>query len=279
MKKHNIQYALLGCLLTLSATAQAAFIEYTTSFTANNFLSNTTTTGYSLSDSGTTLGIANLSRFDSSLGTLTGVDISFTSDWTHSTYASAYDSTAERITHSYTHTYSCGWFSTCSETRYYYTYSNDTYINASSTNNLSLSLIDPSSATNTTVDYNSTVCSSAVSSSSSVSCTANDQSTGVFTGSLDLSTFDLSQFITSDPTIDPLIFNLSNLTSISGTCDNSDPGDTCSARATSSWFGDITVGYTYDDTQVPEPTSLLLLSTGLLGLGVRRKLRQKRRAA
>jgi hypothetical protein len=267
MKRTFTGFALTCGLLAMAASAQAGYIEYSTDFSANNARVQTYTSGSGLSGTNATVATTNLSRFDSGLGTLTGVEISFTSEWNHSTYATARDTSSEYTVRSYTYSYSCGWGRTCYGTSYYRDYRNDTWVHANAYNSLSLSLIDPAAVTNSLLDTNYVSCSRYSNGTSYLYCNDTDATSGTFDDLLDLSGFDLSQFVTSDALLNPLVFQMRNNTSVRGSCDNNDNGDYCTARTISDWGGTITVGYTYDEvTSVPEPEGLLLLSIGLLGL-------------
>lgn len=252
-----------------AASAQAAVIEYSSGFASNNTSNYSTTTGRTFGDSSVERTNINLSRFDSSLGTLTGVQISFTSNWDHYSSASAYDSSAQSTRH--TRNYSCGTFGWSTCTRSYYTYSNDTYVSSNSNATFTVSLDDPHQTTRTDYDSNYDSCGrsySNSSSSSSVSCNDRTNDTNnSFDGVLDLSSFDLSEFIGDDD----LDLSFTNSATFNANCDNNDAGDRCTAYNDSYWRGTVTVAYTYD---VPEPGTLSILALGLMGLGLARK-RQK----
>jgi hypothetical protein len=106
-----------------------------------------------------------------------------------------------------------------------------------------------------------------------VSCSDSDFTSNVFNGILNLNSYNLDDFIG----IPDILLAFTNTTSLSGTCDNNDLGDKCSAYSNAYWTGSVSVAYTYDEhpiQSVPEPSTFLLLGAGLLGLsfvGKRRK--------
>ena len=260
--KNLIRNICAGILLSTSIAANALVIEQTNSFSNNNLgLSNTTTTGSYGSDSANTFDSLVFDRFDTSLGQLTDVEISFTSDFSHYSYASAYDNSAER----YAYERHCSWGS-C---HYHYRYRNDTFVRSNTQNILSVTLTDPSSTGESSTDYNYDACSRSAITSGSVGCSDSEITNGAFNGSLDLGAFSLSQFEANG--IDDLL-NLSfqNHANISLSCDNNDSGDTCSGYNNSWWNGSVSVTYTYDPNTIPVPATLSLFLVGL-GLMIRRK--------
>ncbi|MDT0627628.1 choice-of-anchor E domain-containing protein [Alteromonas sp. W364] len=241
----------------LSLTSHAAIIEYNSSFSTNNTSNYNTTYGYSFGDSNLTSSSLSLARFDSGLGTLTDVEVSFTSEWDHFSYASAYDNSSERSSYR-----DCNWWGSCST---YYRYRNDTFVNMTSSADFSLSLIDPFQSTSATRDSNYDNCSRSYSTSGSVGCSDSTNDDGIFNGVLDTSMFSLNDFIGSDD----LDFSFNINAAMTGYCDNNDNGDRCSGYNDAYWRGNISVAYTYDE--VTAPGVAVLLSIGLLGLLARRK--------
>lgn len=243
-------------------TANASVISYTDSFGT----SNTTTTGTygsSSSNSSTTNDFATVDRFDSNLGTLTGVEISFTSSWDHTANGTAYDN----YTESSSYTYKCGWWnlSTCTGHNYW----NDAHESSSAYSNLGIYLIDPSGSQNSISSTLNTSCS-ASNSGGSASCSDSASTSGSFNGTMNLSGIDLDAFI--NPAGDALDFRFDNYKSLNLYCDNNDAGDYCDAYSAGNWSGTITVAYTYT---VPEPATLFMLSFGLIGLGLARRQTKK----
>ncbi len=281
--KNKFPSLILALSALVSLSANALVIEHDVDFTLGNFGSSTATTGsYLYSDPSTTTASLGLQRFDTSLGTLTDVNISFTSDWTHRSYASAYDTSSESTRYTRRIPYSCyryGRWTTCYTYRTYYRYSNDTRVNAYSTNAFSISLVDPSSADEFLTSTDRLSCSRSIDYNGRAYCNDSDLSSGSFSAGFDLSGFSLDLF-EADGVDDILNFNLSNFTNTYGYCDNNyrDYGDRCYANTRSSWGGNIKVSYTYDATSgrpngVPEPSVLALFALGMVGLGfgMRRK--------
>ncbi|GEM_PF-6288276 len=290
MKK--IQLLFLSISILLPFIAHSATLEYSTDFLRDNSNTSTSTTGNSLYDYDQLTSTATLNRFDSSLGTLTNVNISFISDWAHTSNAFASDSTTTssqvKTGRERTSIIGCGsWgLSACYKDVYSTRYANDTWMNASSTASYQIALVDPSSSSTSINDNNSLSCSQSYSNSTSsrtATCSDTDSSTGGFNGSLDLSSFTLADFI-STASNNPLDFIFTNTTSLSGNCDNNDSYDICSGWTNSYWDGSVSVSYEYDKlvtvttppstanagTSIPEPTSLFLISLGLLGFSIRR---------
>ena len=244
--------------------ANAAVIQYNAIFDVDNTLNSDVTYGSTLSDSDTIVQEVTLNRFDSSLGTLTGVDISFTSSWTHVSYGYASDSAP--TTHSYRHRH-CRWW--CSTHTHYY-YSNDTFISGTANAIFTVELYDPASTSSLVSDSNSISCSNYTSSRNAVSCENSIVDDGnSYDGSLDLSSFSLSEFVGA---ADDLNLRFTNYADFSATCDNNDFGDRCQGWNDTFWAGDITVTYEYT-VNTPEPVSLLLMACGLLCSGLFRRKR------
>ena len=256
--------------LLLSAGANAALIEFTTSFQLNN----TDNAYYSYTSSGSNIENADvqLSRFDTSLGSLTDVSISLASSFDHNSYGYTYDS-------SYYSTgsqqYQCGYNSNGSPRYCYRTqYGNSTNISGNANVNLEIALTDPLGVSAlATSDWNNIYCSNSYSGSSyghSISCSSHEEDDGIlFNGSFDLSSTTVSDFIG----VDPIDLYLTNSADYYAYCNHGSGGNNCYANNTVYWSGDITVSYTYDEIVVSEPGTLGLLGAGWLGLILARRKR------
>jgi hypothetical protein len=285
--------------LLISATGQALVIEHSADFTSNNLNTHSVTTDFFSGGNATEKTNINLSRFDSSLGVLTGVDISFTSHWEHTSYASATDTIAELAEpipepipgpipepgpgpgpgpgpipgpepepgpgpkdpnpgpkkRSALPIFSA---------------SNDTSVSSSSSANFAVELLDPISTSMSSSNLHSVDCMETNKIGLEVNCSDSASSSNAFDGLLNLSAFSLDDFIG----ISDLLLAFTNTTSLSGTCDNNDLGDECTAYNEAFWSGSVSVSYTYNapPTQaVSEPSPLFLLGAGLFCLGLIRK--------
>lgn len=271
----------LAALVLAPSLAHAGLVQQTQSFS----LSNVATVGTSdstASNSSSRSSELLFAGFDTSLGLLTAVDISFASSYNVSATGSATDYSSESYTYSYGYDYSCGpfgWF-TCHGTRYDTDYSNDTYVSGSAQSSFYIDLLQPAAAGSTTTHLLNPSCGDSdwneyggVSSS----CSSARAGSGGLSGDLDLSSFDLSDFTNE------LLLSVRSLQQLNISCDNNDYGDYCSLSSTFNWAGAITVAYSYDlitpdpdptpdpVTTVPAPAPLLLLALGLLGLGFSRR--------
>lgn len=252
--------------IILSGAARADVIDSSANFQLDN-LTNFDSGIISVSDSNTTTTVVSLDRFDSSLGTLTGVEVSFTSAFNHYSYASAYDSSSE----SYRQAYSCGgwgWSSTCYRT----VYDNETYVNGEAHAQLTVDLIDPNGGLEQAFDSNDMYCRDYNRYSGSIACEDYEADiNNVFDGTLSLGGVSLAAFIGTDP----IDLKLTNKAWFSAACDTYDRGydyDFCQGSNDTYWGGTMTVQYTYDVVaQVSEPGTLGLLGLGLFGLGVMRR--------
>ena len=196
-------------------------------------------------------------------GTLNGVSITFESDYRHYLYASARDSQYESRSSSWR----CYWRWGCYSYSTYY-YGDTVSVAATSEANVSIELTDPSSTLTASADTNSASCTRSGYNSTS-SCYEQDYDTStVFNGAMDLSTFELSEFVGADP------INLL-LTSIAGvSADCSGAERYCTASSDVNWHGAISVVYDYSvraTSSVSEPSGLVLLAFGALALYGRRR--------
>lgn len=241
-------------LLLSSVTAQASVLTYTHYFQVSGYAEVQTEGSYA-SSSSDYFSYPSLKRFDSSLGTLTGVDISFSSRWSHQTKAEASDRDFEEAW------WQCDWWDCWS------VYNNDTRVSSRGELRLFAQLTDRSPwAEQEFGDYDLLSCShNGWQSYENRDCEdASDTNEGIFDGSLDLSLFDLEDFVGSSD----LKLQFQNFTYVNATCDNDDNGDSCSAWSNSHWSGSVSVSYSYTEARVPEPNTIVLLSVGLAALGL-----------
>lgn len=254
----------VSAIAILSVAARADIIDYSQSFSLNN-ISNFDSGTYYIADSSTTSSIVSLDRFNSSLGTLTGVGVSFTSNFSHHSWASAYDGSPDY----YRYSYRCGWWGTC----YSYSYDNHTVVSGTTHARLTVDLFDPNGGYAQLTDSNSISCSDYVSYSGTASCSTSEyQYSTAFDGTLNVGALSLAAFTGTDP----LDLRLTNEAWFGYSCDYWDRNgyeyDSCTGSNDVYWAGTATVRYTYDAiSRVPEPGTLGLLGLGLVGLGVVRR--------
>jgi hypothetical protein len=187
-----------------------------------------------------------MDRFNDSLGQLMDVNIWFESDWTLGSSVTSYDS--RNIA------------SASGAGR--------------SISNQVVRLVDPDREVERNHEVLRDSCSDLL------SCSSGSYDTGSFDGALDLSSFGLSDFVGTDQIDFRIVRTLiADLTRCG-------PYDQCSQRNKyNSWSGNIHVSYTYDDSpepvdnevevNVPEPSTLVLLGMGLLGIGASRLSRKR----
>lgn len=250
-------------LLFTGSAANASIISY-----SSNFSTYTRTTGALVNGYNADVDIINLQGFNSTLGTLTDVDISFTSSWDYTAIANSSDSTGTITTAG--GSVSLGPFGSISFPNLY---SNDSSADYGFNSFLSVNLVSPNYISERLQNYLRGTCSQTLIDSTIEMSTCSDtkSASGIFDSSLDLSTMTLNEFIT-----DNLEFNIWNQKHYGLlTCGS---GDTCTADTYGKWDGILTVSYIYDTTTgsstttVPIPGSLALLGFGLLGLFTTRRI-------
>jgi len=249
-----------GLMLMMSSSASASLIEYSTNFVIQNEHHRDLT----------------LNRFDSSLGKLTDVSISFSSNFNHWVTTSATDS-----------------IKNFTDFHYY----NNTSAKATGELELEIGFLDPFGVTKQTKsDKNIASCSArnndlTATSNSSQSTVKCDQSVNDLNNwwseSFDLSALALDDFLFTD--IDQFLnFRALSDLNLTRNCDSGDKddfgtraGDSCSHGQRAYWEGYVTVSYTYDErvvepkpSEVPEPSTLAIFSLGMMGLVSRRFKKQ-----
>jgi hypothetical protein len=303
---HAFGLATIAVLSLSMSTAQADLIEFTSTFVLTNQSDvgdpalNTATSGSAtIGDRNTETLTVGLTQFDTSLGTLNAVAISFASLHTLQLYGAAEDPNIESRTRR-----ECEIFGLFDCTNNTYTYPNYTSIDGNSRTALSIRLATTGSDGSVNVTsgeqlYNSYDygCSDddpgglspGTGSPTTVTrCEYNNRGQNhysvPFAGVLSIDDLELFGFIGSSTPVVELV----NFRSLSAVCDTtvfsgrvgpSGYVDSCYTYSRHYWFGDVTVSYDYTSnldsptTDVPEPSTLALLAAGLFGLVAFRKRR------
>ena len=281
MKIRKIMKFISLALLLAAGNSNAALIQMSTSFSSLN--QGNAHSGNSFDNTYATEQV-NLSKFDGSLGDLTGVSISYDTDWSIFSSVVGVDSTAQLYSvPGYMYSYSCGssWFPrtcyTIGPARHFFR--NNVGVRGSATNYLGINLtMAGSSVSAVNAESVYSVCSKSYTGSPlprSIACSDRNRITGDFNGSFSTAGFALDDFIATNSS-DLLSFSLSDsLFTRLAWCGS---GDSCSTYSSSSWRGQISVQYSYNarlqTAAVPEPSVIALFSLGLFGLGLSRRRRQ-----
>jgi hypothetical protein len=179
-----------------------------------------------------------IDRFDSSLGELLDVNIWFETEWELSAIVSSYHKGSRNQTVSG---------------------------RGRSISNQTVRMIDPSREVERNHEVLRTSCIGIN------RCADHERESGVFSDALDLTGFSLSDFIGTDD------LDFSVVRTLIADLTHCGARDDCYQRNKyNNWGGSIFVSYTYDDSSdVPEPSTLVLLGMGLLGIGATRLGRKK----
>lgn len=237
----TLKIASLIALCSMAFSANATVIWGTTSdsttFGVYNSQSVSTGGGSAYSPASTRYDYMTLDRFDSSLGTLDSVTISFSGSWYHNSSGYEDDDSS--------------WWG------------ND-YVRMTgrAVASYGLQLYDPYQTTSSRADSDYLYCRD-----TDGYCSDREYSgTRGFSGSLNLAGFSLNQFIGNDA----LNLRAFNSQDADVTSCSTDGSDRCGAASWGNWSGQVTVTYNYFN-QVPEPGMLTLFALGLLAVGISRR--------
>ncbi len=187
----------------------------------------------------------NIAGFDSNLGILTGVEISFDTNWLLSGKIEGWDTRNSR------------W--------------HPEYVKGAgiATSKMQVTLTNPASSTEDKISATTSSCHKW--GKKSAYCTKSESTSGSFNDTLDLSTIALSNFLDT-----MLILEFEKkLTAEVTKCETwFSNDDKCRmTNYNNNWLGGIAVTYAYDEfvVAVPEPSSLALFGLGIIGLGFARR--------
>ena len=216
--------------------------------------------GNTLSGSNSETASFAFNSFNSSLGVLNSVNISYSSQYTHSSTVHAYDVVREVY-----HPSKSNWGFSTSD------YLDTVTVNATVNANLSIELLNSLAPAVFASDSNTNSCTQGPITYVWIytGCRVTDEGTSTdFSGSIDLSLEDLSMF----ESIAPIDIQLLNTATVFGDCTyNSGAEYSCNVYDDISWTGSLSVTYEYTSA-VPVPAAVWLFGSGLLGLiGIARR--------
>lgn len=262
----------LGLQVGMAGEARAAFISSSQSFFIQDSISGEAAGSYTSRLSG--LAFVELPRFDPTFGTLTGVQLSFTSEVRLLVAGSAIDQFGES-----------DFFPL---PPFLFNPRNDTRLSALLNTNLTLNMFDPGFGSRSDAPLLSDSCADSNTNvlNSDASCSFGENAITQFDGSFAASAADFASFQGADP----LNFFAQATGVLSGVCDFDDRGDLCRVASDLLWRGIVAVRYDYDlpgenggggsggggggdggSVPVPEPGTLPLLSAALLACLLRRR--------
>lgn len=238
-------------LLSISSVVSATMITegYSFSVAQNN-------QGYyfqgNVNETQTSISSLNIAQFDASQGSLTAVDVSFTSSFRQYMRASARDTRYDRRT-----TRSCGW-SSCS---YNYWYDDTGIVVANLTQEYDIALEGIGS-----LSMNESDTLSCQRNSSTTSwCYDYDETTSWetidFTATFSIDSADFASFAGTGS----LGMDFTNTNTTDANCTGSAEVYCSTSNYTSNWFGTVSVNYTYDETVVSSPS---IFGLTLIGFGI-----------
>lgn len=233
--------ATLAILMVTASLSHALVVTDTTSFNTGNVYTSTANSTHPTSSSNTGYAYTSLSGFDSSLGKLTGVSISYdTSAYIRSSIAVRDPSDCWLL---------------CEDN-----VSGGGYVRGT----FNLDLYDPNLGFNPSTSR-----------TSSVHCSDNDgfcaRTTSTYANYLDGILFSTTDESLLSLFLDETLNFRAGTTTTAATTYCHDTEDTCRTYGETRFWGNLVVDYTYDEVSVPEPATLGLFALGLLGFGLRRK--------
>ena len=231
----------VALLLATTGVSHALVMSDSTSFNTGTIYTSTANSITPTSASNYGYAYTSLNGFDSGLGTLTGVSISYdTSAYIRSSIAVRDPS-------------DCWAF--CEDN-----VSGGGYVRG----DFYLDLYDPN------LGYNPST-----SRSSSVNCSDNDgycsRTTSTYANYLDGILFSTTDASLLEQFLDETLNFRASARTTATTSYCYDTEDTCRTYGETRFWGNLVVNYTYDEVSVPEPATIGLFVLGLLGFGLRRK--------